>query len=150
MLFFWLDCKVQCRALKDAIKTDSNLIRGGNYREEQRLWALALNQTHWYLLCLLGCACKQFYWKEKLVQFGENAFSRLSRQIVLPFQGAPLRNFNASDSTSCRTVYSMQRVPVKTPHDCVVMVPSLQLFLKHSLNVAIGGKTRHAILNPSS
>ncbi len=42
--------------------------------EEQRLWALALDQTHCYLLCALCCACKQYYEKEKLYNLGELLF----------------------------------------------------------------------------
>ncbi len=69
------------QSLQDAIKTDSNLITQKvvwevAITEEQRLWALALDQTHSYLLCALCCACKQYYEKEKkkLYNLGELPF----------------------------------------------------------------------------
>lgn len=98
--FFLTDWIAIVQSLPDAIQTDSNLItQEGVWEvaitEEQRLWALVLYQTHSYLLCALCCACKQYYEKEKkTVHLGGIAFSRLSRQIVLPLHRAPLRNFN--------------------------------------------------------
>lgn len=94
------------QSLQDAIKTDSNVITQKvvwevAITEEQRLWALALDQTHSYLLCALCCACKQYYEKEKkTVQLGGIAFSRLSRQIVLPLHRVPLRNINVHTAFS--------------------------------------------------